>query len=51
MYHLCQNIEDKAGMRGPIGRAAEDPPGVGVTDKGHVDESVPGRQLGEIGKP
>src|SRR4051794_32339687 len=45
---LFQRVEDKAGMGGPADLPADDPSGEGVDDEGHVDEALPGRDVGEI---
>jgi hypothetical protein len=34
---LFERIEDKAGMRRPVGTPANNPPGIGVDDEGDVD--------------
>ncbi len=38
MERLLQSVEDEAGVRGAAGAPTDDPPGVGVDDKGDVDE-------------
>ena len=48
---LFQRVEDKAGMGGPADPPADDPSGEGVDDEGHVDEALPGRDVGEVRQP
>src|SRR6202021_345715 len=41
----------KLGMRRPAHPPADDPAGIGVDDKGDIDEAGPGRDVGEVGDP
>ena len=38
-------------MRRTRGPPADDPAGIGIDDKGDVDEAGPGRDIGEVGEP
>ena len=38
-------------MGGPADPPADDPSGEGVDDEGHVDEALPGRDVGEVRQP
>ena len=46
-----QSVQDEAGMRRPAHPPADDPAGIGVDDKGDIDEAGPGRDVGEVGDP
>jgi hypothetical protein len=48
---LFQGIENEARMRRPACPPADDAAGIGINDKGHVDEAGPGRDIGEVGDP
>src|ERR1700689_4672464 len=51
MESLFQSVQDEAGMRRPAHPPADDPAGIGVDDKGDIDEAGPGRDVGEVGDP
>src|ERR1700678_4416584 len=51
MESLLQSVQDEAGMRRPAHPPADDPAGIGVDDKGDIDEAGPGRDVGEVGDP
>src|SRR5258708_37391801 len=51
MESLFQSVQDEAGMRRPAHPPAHDPAGIGVDDKGDVDETGPGRALSEVVDP
>ena len=46
MESLFQSVQDEAGMRRPAHPPADDPAGIGVDDKGDIDEAGPGRDVG-----
>jgi hypothetical protein len=46
MKSLFQSVQDEAGMRRPAHPPADDPAGIGVDDKGDIDEAGPGRDVG-----
>ena len=48
---LVQGIEDEARMGGPACPPTDDTASEGVDHKSHVDETLPGRHIGEIRKP
>ncbi|ESZ67976.1 hypothetical protein X726_32530 [Mesorhizobium sp. L103C105A0] len=48
---LFQGIENEGCMRRPAHPPADDPTGIGVDDKGDIDEARPGRDAGEVGDP
>ena len=41
MESLFQSVQDEAGMRRPAHPPADDPAGIGVDDKGDIDEADP----------
>src|ERR1700722_8959538 len=45
MESLFQSVQDEAGMRRPAHPPADDPTGIGVDDKGDIDEAGPGRDV------
>lgn len=49
MKRLIQSIEHKDRMSGPACPPTDDAVGEGINDKGHVNEALPSRDLGEIG--
>ena len=49
MQCLVESIEDESRVRRSTGPPADDAAGEGIDDKGHVDEALPGRDIGEIG--
>ncbi len=51
MDGLLERVEYKSGMRGATDTPADDPAGVGIDDKGHIDETLPGGDIGEIRYP
>ena len=51
MQRLLQRVEHKASVGRPGHPPANDPTRVCVNDKGHVDETRPGRHVGEIADP
>ena len=51
MKCLFKGIEDKARMCRPARPPANDAPGKDVDHKGHVDETLPGRDIGEVSNP
>ena len=48
MERLLQGIQDKTGVCGARYPPANDPPGKGVDDEGHIDEALPRRDICEI---
>ncbi|ESW63400.1 transposase IS986 [Mesorhizobium sp. LSJC285A00] len=44
-------MENEGCMRRPAHPPADDPTGIGVDDKGDIDEARPGRDAGEVGDP
>ncbi len=50
MKCLLQGIEDKPGMCRPAHPPTDDTAREGVYDKGHIDEALPGGDIGEIRK-
>lgn len=48
---LVQSIEDETRVCRPARSPADDAAGKGVDDESDVDEALPGRDIGEIGKP
>src|SRR3546814_12497547 len=48
---LLKRIQHEAGIRRPAGAPADDPPGVGIDDKGDIDEPRRGRDIGEVRYP
>ncbi len=42
---------DESRVRRSTGPPADDAAGEGVDDEGHIDEALPGRHIGDIGKP
>lgn len=51
MKCLLKGIEDKARLCRPARPPADDATSEDVDDKGHVDEALPGRDIGEIRNP
>lgn len=49
MKRLVEGIEHEAGMSRPACPPTDDTAGEGINDKGHVNEALPGRDIGEIG--
>ncbi len=48
MKSLLKGIEDKASMRRPAPPPSNDATSEDVDDKGHIDETLPGRDIGKI---
>ncbi len=48
---LLQRIQHEAGMGRAADPPADDAPGEGVDDEGHVDEAPPGGDVGEVRHP
>lgn len=51
MKCLFQSIEDEPGMRRPAHPPADDAAREYVDDEGHIDETLPGGDIGEIRNP
>ena len=51
VQRLLQGIEDEAGVGCAGNPPADNAPGKGVDDEGHVDEALPGGHVGEIRHP
>src|SRR6202158_3586250 len=51
MQSLLESIEHEAGMCRSRNTPADDAPGVGIDDKGDVDEARPGRDIREVRDP
>ena len=51
MHRLFQGIEDEPRMRRGADTPADDLAGIGVDDKSHIDEPLPGGDMGEIADP
>ncbi|MNL55579.1 hypothetical protein D3C87_1790020 [compost metagenome] len=51
MKRLVKGIKDKACMCRPARAPANDATSEDVDDKGHVDETLPGGDIGEIRNP
>jgi hypothetical protein len=51
MNGLFQGIEHEPGMGRAADPPADDAAGEGVDDEGHVDEALPGRDIGEVADP
>ena len=51
MQCLLQRIEYEARMCRTRGPPADDPAGIGIDNKGDVDEAGPGCDIGEVGEP
>jgi hypothetical protein len=51
MKRLVKGIEHKARMGRSACPPTDDTAGEGIDYKGHVDEALPGRDIGEIGLP
>jgi len=49
MKCLVEGIEHKARVGSPACPPTDDPAGEGINDEGHVNEALPGRNIGEIG--
>jgi hypothetical protein len=48
MERLFQCVQHEARMRRPAHPPANDPAGIGVDDESHVNETGPGRDVGEV---
>lgn len=51
VQHLLQGVEDEVGPHLAADAPADDTPGEGVDDEGHVDEALPRRDIREIADP
>lgn len=51
MKRLLERIQDEAGMCCPVGTPSDDPAGIGVDDKGDVDETAPSHDVGKVRHP
>ena len=51
MKCLFQGIENKAGMGCPADPPADDAAGIGVDDKGDIDEASPSGHVGKVRDP
>ena len=51
MKGLLQRIQHEVGVRCSADAPAHDAPGVGVDHEGHINESGPGADVGEVGEP
>ena len=49
MKCLVEGIEHKARMGSPARPPTDDTACEGINDEGHVNEALPGRDIGEIG--
>lgn len=49
MKRLVEGIEHKARMGRSACPPTDDTAGEGINDEGHVNEALPGRDIGEIG--
>ncbi len=48
---LLKRVEDKGGVGRPTDPPANNPPGIGVDDKGDIDHAAPRRDIGKVRHP
>lgn len=51
MKCLVQSVQDETCMAIPACPPTDDTAGEGINDEGHVNDALPSRDIGKIGKP